>query len=346
MDKSKILQTLKMELVEKEKQYKIAEMNKYGLGKMSVLIENNLDQAKLLIATQDVIEKLQKIASRLAELNADEIMPLADSMKAAFGPEIAQQFEHVASQSILAAQDSVRAAKDAIDSAVLKVEGKMVTSDDTDMAQYQEPETSVAPEDPEPQDKEDTLLSNEVDDTPLGREVKDSIEYDNKSLNESSKTLRRVRAIASIIETNIKNTGRANTSEIISKFTNGNLNEESTHELLEKFILEYGCTPALYSARIKKSIKENNPTTGDNADSSATTDMDKTQQAQSQAVNDIASQVASNPGVLNQPISSVASTLPPDQKNAVNTSITNNSDINSSTTVKDYLQKQTNGTNT
>ena len=102
MDKSKILQTLKMELVEKEKQYKIAEMNKYGLGKMSVLIENNLDQAKLLIATQDVIEKLQKIASRLAELNADEIMPLADSMKAAFGPEIAQQFEHVASKSFLA----------------------------------------------------------------------------------------------------------------------------------------------------------------------------------------------------------------------------------------------------
>lgn len=345
MDKSKVLQTLKFELAEKEKQFKIAEMNKFGLSKMSLLIENNLDQAKLLIATQDVIEKLQKIASRLAELNADEIMPLADSMKAAFGPEVAQQFEHVASQSILAAQDSVRAAKDAIDSAVLKVEGKMVTSDDTDMAQYKEPESDTdldnenTPEDSSNTD--DTLLSNEVDNPPLGREVKDSVEYSKRPLSESSQSLRRVRAIASIIETNIKNSGKANTSEIISKFTKGNLNEESTQDLLEKFVTEYGCTPALYSAKIKKMMAENSPTTGDKADSD-TQNMNSTEQAQSQAVNDIASQVASNPGVLNQPISSVASNLPPDQKNAVNTDISNNSNINSSTTVKDYLQKQSN----
>lgn len=340
MDKTNQIKALKLELNEKERKLKIAEMDKFGLGKMQTLIENNLDQAKLLIATQDVIEKLQKIASRLAEINADEIMPLADAMKAAFGPEVAQDFEHVASQSILAAQDSVRAAKDAIDNAVLKVEGKMVSTNDSDMSKYEEP---VEPTQVEPQ-KTDTILGSEKpeNEPPLGREVRDSIEYKKPVLKESnSKNIRKARAIASIIETNIKSTGSANTSKILEVFLGKDLTEENNQNILSVFFEEYGCSPAIYSAKIKKMMAEDIVTTGDKADQP----MNRESQLKNQAIAAISSKVASNPGVLNQPVSSVTGSLDAEQKNAINNEITS-SGINPSTTVKDFLQNQTNGNNT
>lgn len=97
---------------------------------LSRLIENDLEQAKLILAAKDVLDRLQKIAEHLAELGAEEIMPLADDMKGAFGPDIAAEFEHTTNDQIQKALETVRAAKDAINSAILKVEGKIPPSND------------------------------------------------------------------------------------------------------------------------------------------------------------------------------------------------------------------------
>lgn len=427
------LQALKMELEGKEKTLKIKEMSsKYGIDKMAVLIENNLDQAKLIIASQDVIEKLQKIAERLAELNAEEIMPLADSMKAAFGQEIAQKFEHVASQSIMAALESVRSAKDAIDNAVLQVEGKMAPEEDSDMAKYTPSDSTdttdiddsaldaTTPSDDSGDDS--TLLSTDVDDenttddgssNPLGRDLKDSIDYSSLGkkaieegivknlskwyLSENEKVLpndkfksftvellsklkenkldtigrmyskrlcenpnlmlKKVRAIASVIESNIKSTGKSNTSEILKKFIGENLNEESSQNILQLFCEEYGCSPVIYAAKLKREsrVEEDAPTntTGALASGSGNTQSigsttpttepnSRQEQMKDDAISSIATKVANNPGVLNQPVSTAASDLNPEEKTAINNTISSDSDLNSSTTVKDFLQKQNN----
>lgn len=420
------LQALKMELSNKQKQLDIKEMSsKYGIDKMALLIENNLDQAKLIIASQDVIEKLQKIAERLAELNAEEIMPLADSMKAAFGQEIAQKFEHVASQSIMAALESVRSAKDAIDNAVLQVEGKIAPEEDTDMAKYT-PSTSSDVNDAgdtsdlttdNTEDDSGTLLSTDDEDeassNPLGRDLRDSINYEalgkkaisegitsdltkwyvskqekilsesslkeftskllsnlknnkeytlgeiySKKLSESSDSImRKVRAIASVIESNISSTGKSNTSNILKKFIGDNLHEESSQNILKVFCEEYGCSPVIYAAKLKKekSISEDGPTNTAGAiasGSSSSQDIGtgtpttppntRDEQMKDDAIANLASKVATNPGVLNQPVATAASTLNPEEKTAINNTISKDESTDSSTTVKDFLQKQQN----
>lgn len=96
---------------------------------LATLLENDLEQAKLVIAAQDVLDRLQKIAEHLAELGAEEIMPLSDNMKAAFGPDIARDFEQTADEAIQKALETVRGARDVIDVAILKVQGQMPQSD-------------------------------------------------------------------------------------------------------------------------------------------------------------------------------------------------------------------------
>lgn len=99
-------------------------MNKY-FENFSMLVENDLEQAKLVIAAQDVLDRLQKIAEHLAELGAEEIMPLSDNMKAAFGADTAAGFEKTADEAIQKALESVRGARDVIDTAILRVQGNM-----------------------------------------------------------------------------------------------------------------------------------------------------------------------------------------------------------------------------
>src|ERR1700691_4077279 len=94
------------------------------------LLENDLEQAKLILAAKDVLDKLQKIAEHLAEIGAEDIMPISDNMKGVFGPDIAQQFEHSANENIQHALETVRNAKDAINDAILRVEGKVIPKTD------------------------------------------------------------------------------------------------------------------------------------------------------------------------------------------------------------------------
>lgn len=99
-------------------------MNKY-FKDFRMLVEDDLEQAKLVIAAEDVLDRLQKIAEHLAELGAEEIMPLSDNMKAAFGADIAANFEKTADQAIQKALEAVRGARDIIDSSITRIQGNM-----------------------------------------------------------------------------------------------------------------------------------------------------------------------------------------------------------------------------
>ena len=160
---------------------------------LSRLIENDLEQAKLILAAKDVLDRLQKIAEHLAELGAEEIMPLADNMKGAFGPDIASEFEHTTNDQIQKALETVRAAKDAINSAILKVEGKIPPSNDmtadtggdssdagtldTDNMADIGPENTDATagsEEPVPGDDDFTGADSSAAPSPMGREKRES----------------------------------------------------------------------------------------------------------------------------------------------------------------------------
>lgn len=168
--------------------------------------DNNLDQAKLVIAAQDVLDRLQKIAEHLAELGAEEIMPLSDNMKAAFGPDVAREFEQAADQAIQKALESVRGARDTIDVAILKVQGNMPNSDmdnydsnadnnptlDNDMSAQDNQEIATDANQQMQAGEDDTILGGDnfdgseaaAGDDPMGRAKKESVE-NRKSLVES-----------------------------------------------------------------------------------------------------------------------------------------------------------------
>lgn len=164
---------------------------------LAKLLENDLEQAKLVIATQDVLDRLQKIAEHLAQLGAEEIMPLSDNMKAAFGPDIARDFENTADQAIQHALESVRSARDVIDGAILKVQGNMPGADMGSYEDGNDPELTGndmadaqidAEADQQEQNddmSDDSILSGgdgfdgaeaSASDEPLGRAQRESIE--------------------------------------------------------------------------------------------------------------------------------------------------------------------------
>lgn len=156
---------------------------------ISKLIESDLEQAKLILAAKDVLDRLQKIAEHLAELGAEEIMPLSDNMKGAFGPDIATEFEHTANDQIQKALETVRSAKDTINSAILKVEGKIPPSNDMTNGGGNTDDQGTFDTDnmsdigPEIENTDDETASDEFSGadasaiaTPMGREKRESIE--------------------------------------------------------------------------------------------------------------------------------------------------------------------------
>jgi hypothetical protein len=155
---------------------------------LSTLLENDLDQAELILAAQDLMHKLQNMAEDLAKMNAQDLFPLVDKMKGAFGPEAAHTFEVTSQEAISDAMNTVRHAKDELGNAVLKLEGKIPANDmaSDEMASSDE----MAPADDA--DAVDAAMDDfgaadaaaGPEDEPLGRARKESVEG-GKALNES-----------------------------------------------------------------------------------------------------------------------------------------------------------------
>jgi hypothetical protein len=102
---------------------------------LAYLIESELEKAEVVLAAKSIVEKLQKIAEDLAKVNGDEIMPIMEPLKAAFGPQMAEAFQATVSEHINQTTQAVSMAKDAISAEVGKFEGIMNGTGTNDMAQ-------------------------------------------------------------------------------------------------------------------------------------------------------------------------------------------------------------------
>lgn len=171
---------------------------------LAKLLENDLAQAEIILAAKDIMTKLQDMAEDLAKLHAQELFPLVDEMKTAFGPQPAETFEALAQTALQDALNMVRKAKESINTGILQVEGKLPMND---MA-IGNPAEPVMPEigmDAEAGAPEDTMLGDLSDEfggaeaaagaegDPMGRLKKESIEegkthkYDDEEGSKSAK---------------------------------------------------------------------------------------------------------------------------------------------------------------
>lgn len=166
-----------------------------GLG---TLLEGELERAELVLATKDLVGRLQKMIEDLGKMGTDDIMPLVDGLRTHFGPEVAEAFSQKAEQHIQDAANSVQSMKDTLDAESERLEGRIsdedaetpmsdMAADDIEGTEPEAGELASAPLDaiddeeivePEQGDDEDLgdLLGGEEEDEsePLGRSKKES----------------------------------------------------------------------------------------------------------------------------------------------------------------------------
>ena len=155
----------------------------------SILKENEMDQAEIVLATKAVTDELQDMAEKLAKLEATGIMPLLDAIRLNFGQAYADQLSTDATTTLQSVLDSVKLAKDTIGRNIDNMQ-QIVTGEGpgNDMHQnvgVDEPE--AAPAEPETTpvstgspEIDPGVKSDDVDDAfadaPVGRNAKESMD--------------------------------------------------------------------------------------------------------------------------------------------------------------------------
>ncbi len=92
---------------------------------LAFLVESELEKAQVVIAAKGILDKLQKMAEDLAKMEADDIMPMLDSMRLTFGPELTDSFNDVTTAKIRQTMEAVKGAKEAITHEVGRLENEV-----------------------------------------------------------------------------------------------------------------------------------------------------------------------------------------------------------------------------
>ena len=86
-------------------------------------MENEMDQAEAVLAAKSVTDTLQDMAEKIAKLEANNIMPLLDTIRMNFGPEYSDQLSADATTALQAVLTALKAAKEQIGANIDKMQG-------------------------------------------------------------------------------------------------------------------------------------------------------------------------------------------------------------------------------
>lgn len=85
---------------------------------------DNLEQAELVLAVQDIVDDIMGMAEDLASMQVQKLMPIVAKMKTAFSMEQAQAFEDTANNALSSALETIKKTNDEMTSAVAVLQGK------------------------------------------------------------------------------------------------------------------------------------------------------------------------------------------------------------------------------
>ena len=94
------------------------------LENLRPLMEQDLDQAELVLAAKDMVDRLQKMAEDLASMQVEDLMPLTDAMRESFGTEQAEMFNQTADATLASALETIKATREGMDQAVMVLTGE------------------------------------------------------------------------------------------------------------------------------------------------------------------------------------------------------------------------------
>lgn len=147
---------------------------------MRFLIESELNKAEVILASKSIMQTLQDIAERVAKIEVNDLMPLLDSFKEAFGQQLSEQFGNVTADELHELVSKIRATKDRIGDEILNLEKNMRGEPTSDMAtsdEYEDDELPPVEADDEDEDGTDKPKPEVTMKKTVGfpnRELKDS----------------------------------------------------------------------------------------------------------------------------------------------------------------------------
>jgi regulator of PEP synthase PpsR (kinase-PPPase family) len=86
--------------------------------------DDGVEQAKVILAAQEMNDELQKMVERVAEMQVQDLIPLVDAMKAELGMEQAEAFNNAADTALGGLLDTVKSTKEAVENAILGAQGQ------------------------------------------------------------------------------------------------------------------------------------------------------------------------------------------------------------------------------
>ena len=93
------------------------------------VMENELDQAEVLLAAKNMADDLQKMAENLASMQVEELMSITNAMKEEVGTAEADTFNASAEAAIGSALEAVKSANAQVSDAVLVAQGQAPATD-------------------------------------------------------------------------------------------------------------------------------------------------------------------------------------------------------------------------
>ena len=158
------------------------------LENLSTLMEQDLDQAELVLAAKDMVDRLQKMAEDLAAMQVEDLMPLVDAMRESFGTEQANAFSASADATLAAALETIKATREQMDQSVMVLTGEGAPMNDM-MGGEMPPAGDMGAEMAVP--AEDEFAGEEaaagIEGEPLGRIPKESVQQAKELLLQHAK---------------------------------------------------------------------------------------------------------------------------------------------------------------
>lgn len=147
------------------------------------MADTQIDKAVVTLAAQDIVSKFNKQIEGILKLEVADVMPLVDNIRTEFGPQKAEAFSTSCSEIFSAMKEGLLAAKLALGENV-----DALSSEDNDMATYEEPEEENQDDLVEPMENQDQAATeeentgDEAPDAPADDIMKPSVGRDPKMI--------------------------------------------------------------------------------------------------------------------------------------------------------------------
>ena len=126
LKKQGISENLLTVLENKETSIKL--MTKIVESRRQVIKEDEVSQAQVVLAAQDMVDRVQKMVEDMIDLQYKDVPALADTMKGELGTDQAMQFKDAMSTALSTLSDTLTATKEQMDAAVAIVTGEEIAS--------------------------------------------------------------------------------------------------------------------------------------------------------------------------------------------------------------------------